>query len=158
MNIRGMLQFLLIGTFFGVRYVFDVMLTPAVLDSLVRAAMHATRDALSSAWPLIQAYYAPLMPFVILHMWRWCSADAMQQMVLMVCTLRLVTSILVNDSVTIGHLTKGSVWPLLVPLVRFARVSAGRVTRRAAHPSLQHWLRGYRCHVYSHRGLSALRC
>jgi hypothetical protein len=144
MNMRGVLQFLLIATFFGVRYVFDVLLTPPVLDSLLQGLLHSTVGTVSSALPLFQTCYAPLIPFVLLHIWRCCSAEAMQRTLLVVCSLRLATSLLMNDAVTVGRLTKGDVWPILVPLIRFTRVSSGRVPKCAAHPSLKHWFRGHR--------------
>eukprot|EP00327_Prymnesium_parvum_P006081 CAMPEP_0182799764 /NCGR_PEP_ID=MMETSP0006_2-20121128/2056_1 /TAXON_ID=97485 /ORGANISM="Prymnesium parvum, Strain Texoma1" /LENGTH=263 /DNA_ID=CAMNT_0024924967 /DNA_START=356 /DNA_END=1148 /DNA_ORIENTATION=+ len=49
-----------------------------------------------------------------------------------------------NDKITIGQLTKGDVWPAIVPLVRFVRVSGGRVAEHEAGPVLLPWFRGHR--------------
>ena len=142
--LRGLLQFVLICAFFMIRYILDVLLTPAVLDTLIRDVYRSVPSAIGSAWPLVKTCYAPLMPFLLFHVWKWCNSDIVQRILLLLCSLRLFTSIIMNDAATVGQLTKGDVWPALVPLVRFARISAGRVTKAEAGPSLQPWFRGYR--------------
>ena len=142
--LRGLLQLVVIAAFFVVRYVLDVLLTPPVLDSLIRDAGDAARSAIPSAWPLLKTCYGPLAPFVVFHLWKWCNADVIQRALLLVCSLRLATSIIMNNAATIGRLTKGDVWPALLPLVRFARVSGGRLSEQDAGPSLKPWFRGCR--------------
>lgn len=142
--LRGLLQLMGISTFFVVRYVLDVLLTPPVLDSLMRDAYNAARGAIAAVWPLLRTCYGPLAPFVVFHLWKWCNVDVIQHAVLLVCSLRLATSIIMNNAVTIGRLTKGDVWPALMPLVRFARVSGGRLTEPDAAPSQRPWFRGCR--------------
>ena len=142
--LRGLLQIVIISVFFVVRYVLDVLLTPRVLDSLTHDAYCAARSTILSAWPLLKTCYAPLAPCVVYHLWNWCNADVIQRALLLVCSLRLATSIIMNNAATVGRLTKGDAWPILLPLVRFARVSGKRLNEKVAGPSLKPWFRGYR--------------
>ena len=142
--LRGLLQFVVICAFFMIRYILDVLLTPAVLDSFARDVCQSIPSAIGSAWPLVKTCYAPLMPVLLFQAWKWCNSDIVQRVLLLLGSIRLLTGIIMNDAATVGQLTKGDVWPALVPLVRFARISAGRVTKVEAAPALQPWFRGYR--------------
>mmetsp|Transcript_3511 Transcript_3511/g.8499 ORF Transcript_3511/g.8499 Transcript_3511/m.8499 type:complete len:272 (+) Transcript_3511:250-1065(+) len=84
------------------------------------------------------------MPFLMYHIWGWCNTHVIQQAVLLGCTIRLAANVIMNDKITIGQLTKGDVWPAIVPLVRFVRVSGGRVAEHEAGPVLLPWFRGHR--------------
>lgn len=142
--LRGLLQLMVIAAFFVVRYILDVLLTPPVLDSLVCDVYDGALSAIPSICSLLRTCFAPLMPFVVFHVWKWCTANVIQRALFLLCSLRLATSIVMNDAVTIGRLTKEDVWPTLVPLVRFVRVSAGRVAERDVGPPMNAWFCGYR--------------
>ena len=127
--VRGLLQWLCFVTFFLARYVLDVLLTPDVVDDTVRSAWRGGRTALVKAWPLLRTCYAPLAPVLLMQVWKLATLDMLQWACGYACSFRLVMHLLMHDSLVVGSLTKGHVWPQIVPFVTFVRVSSGRARR-----------------------------
>ena len=98
--LRGLLQFVVICAFFMIRYILDVLLTPAVLDSFARDVCQSIPSAIGSAWPLVKTCYAPLMPVLLFQAWKWCNSDIVQRVLLLLGSIRLLTGIIMNDAVS----------------------------------------------------------
>ena len=130
--VRGLLQWLCFVTFFLARYVLDVLLTPDVVDDTVRSAWRGGRTALVKAWPLLRTCYAPLVPVLLMQFWKLATLDMVQWTCGYACSFRLMMHLLMHDSLVVGSLTKGDVWPQVVPFVTFVRISSGRARRVGA--------------------------
>ena len=127
--LRGLLQCLCFITFFLARYVLDVLLTPHVVDDTVRSAWRGGQSTLVKAWPLLRTCYAPLAPVLLMQVWKLATLDTLQWACGYACSFRLLMHLLMHDSLVVGSLTKGHIWPQIVPFVTFVRVSSGRARR-----------------------------
>ena len=124
---RGLLQWALILMGFLVRYILDALLTPRVVDSMLRPSARWVVAATSGAWPLLRTFFAPVLPFFLWHVWSTYNSLRMLQGSAFVCFARLLLHLIVDDRLIVGDLTKKDLWPSLVPVVWFCRVSSGRV-------------------------------
>jgi hypothetical protein len=126
--LRGLLQIVVISTFFVSRYFFDVLLSPNVFDAVAWGTVEWLGRVICALLPLIKLCYAPLVPFWMLHLWNFCSSTMIQRLLLLVFSCRLTMRIIMSDDIVIGRLTKGDAWRPLVKIVRFIRISSGRST------------------------------
>jgi len=137
--LRGLLQLVVLTTFFVSRYFFDVLLSPRVFDAAAWRTIGWLGRVVCASLPLLKLCYAPLVPFFILHIWNVCSAKMIQRVLLLVFSCRLTMHIILSNAIVMGRLTKGDVWRPLVKLVRFVRISSGR----SSSPPPR-WKEGYR--------------
>ena len=127
--VRGLLQWLCMATFFLARYALDVLLTPVVVDDAVFGVGRWARALTGTAWPVLRTCYAPLAPVLMLQLWKLATLDTLQWVFACACSFRLLVHVLMHDSLVVGSLTKRDIWPQIVPLATFVRVSGGRARR-----------------------------
>ena len=136
--LRGLVYFVMIATFVTVRYLLDVLFTPCLVDAaahtVAKWAIRAPRNSIS----VLRSCFAPLLPWVVLRIWRCWDAAIMERACLYVAALQMCVNLLSDNTLVIGRLTKRDMWPLLVPLLAFTRISSGRVRRP------RRWRRGLR--------------
>ena len=125
---RGLLQWALLLLGFLVRYILDALLTPRVVDSVLRVSARWVIAVTSGAWPLLRTFFTPVLPFFLWHVWSAFTSFRMLQGSALICFARLLLHLIMDDKLIVGDLTKRDIWPSLVPVVRFCRVSSGRVT------------------------------
>ena len=124
--LRGLLYFLILAAFFIIRYILDVLLTPRVLDAAAHAAIDCIITAPRCSLNLLRSCSAALLPWATLRVWRCCDAAMMEKACLYVAALQLGLKFVCDSSLVVGRLRKGDLWPMIVPLVMFTRVSSGR--------------------------------
>ena len=139
--LRGLIQFIVVCSFFTLRYLLDVIFTPTVVDALARDICSCVMSTARAARSLLSIY---LLPIAALRAWQRCDSDAMTRSLLFLFALRMLVNIVGNNALVVGTLTKRDVWCKLVPFTRFVRVSGGRVLKERAPIAWQPWFRGPR--------------
>lgn len=123
--LRGLLQCLGIGLFHTIRYIFDVLFTPQIVQvvpQLVKSIMHRL-------WTAVSPWYAPIMCLLSLRLWgslNYAIFAIAARWALWGCILRAMLTALMDDTMVVGRLKKRHVWPALAWWVTFTRVSSGR--------------------------------
>ena len=135
--LRGLLQCISIAVFFTVRYVFDVLLTVPVVQTLSHRLM------ILAHWGWCAARCFPVASLALLYIFSSLETGLLgllgffARLVLRGCILRALLTTLFDDSVVLWPLKKRYIWVPLGWLVTFTRVSSGRMVPqgiwRSAH-------------------------
>ena len=130
--LRGLLQCGAIGLFYTIRYFFDVIFTPSVVQLVCGHAMSAVR----LIW--IVGCFTPVALLFGLHLWDLLTFGSLFRYVLWCSILRAVGTSLMDNMFVVGSLKKRHIWVPLAWLITFTRVSSGRYPPHGA------WLHGPR--------------
>ena len=121
--LRGLVQCIAIGSFFALRYVLDVLLTPHAVEAIPYQVMTLTQHAWVAVWCM------PVLPIVLLYCWSSLERgmfSLLARYVLRFWILRSLVAKLMDDQIIIGNLRKVHIWVPLQWFVTFTRISSGR--------------------------------
>ena len=124
--LRGVLYFLTLAAFFTIRYLLDVLLTPRLLDAVAHSLVGWVMEAPRTSMMALHSCSATLLPWAMLRAWRCLDAAVIERACLYVAGIQLGVKLIADNTLVMGRITKRDMWPLLVPLATFARVSSGR--------------------------------